>query len=134
MPRYKIITLVDITRSNPDRSETDRIKLGQQANFNSLIQAIGLRANIEWDSDPRRHSGSLPLPLIGKAVHWSWEFDVETYDVFLKGNDPVGLLKEDLHGVPIVNGLNTTVDIHPPAMQTRGDNANIWIYEYPKID
>lgn len=132
MPRYKIITLVDITRSNPDRTETDRIKLGQQANFNSLIQAIGLRANVEWSTDPKRHSGSLPLPLIGKAVHWTWEFDVERDDVFLKDDNPVGLLLEDLHGVPIVNGLNTTVDIFPSALQTRGDNANIWIHEYSK--
>lgn len=130
MPRYKIITLVDITRSNPDRTETDKLKLGQQANFNSLIQAIGLRANVEWSTDPKRHSGSLPPPLHGKAVHWTWEFDVERDDVFRQDNDPVALLLEDLHGVPIVNGLNTTVDIVPSALQTRGSNANIWIQEY----
>ena len=134
MPRYKIVTLVDITRSNPDRTETDKIKLGQQANFNSLIQAIGLRANVEWSTDPKRHLGSLPQPLIGKTIHWTWEFDVERDDVFLQNNNPVGLLLEDLHGVPIVNGLNTTVDIFPSALQTRGDHANIWIYEHTKLE
>jgi hypothetical protein len=127
MPRYKIVTLVDITRSDPDRKEPNKFKVGQQANFNSLIQAIGLRANIEWSVDPRKHNGSLPLPLVGKAVHWTWEFDVERDDVFLKDNDPVGLLLDDLHGVPIVGLLENSVDIHPLVFQTRGDNTNIWI-------
>lgn len=128
MARYKVITLVDITRANPDRKESDQLKLSQQANFNSLIQAIELRANVFWETDPKRHSGSLPLPLVGKAVHWTWEFDVERDDVFKKDNDPVALLKEDLHGVPVINQLNNSVDIHPSAFQTEGKNSNIWIY------
>jgi hypothetical protein len=127
MARYKIITLVDITRANPDRKETDKLKLGQQANFNSLLQAIGLRANVYWESDPRQHSGSLPLPMIGKARHWTWEFDVELDDVFKREDDPVGLLKEDLNGVPVINGLNESVDINPSAFKTLGDNANTYI-------
>lgn len=128
MSRYKIITLVDITRANPDRKETDNKKLAQQANFNSLLQAIGLRANIFWETDPKQHSGSLPLPLVGKAVHWTWEFDVERDDVFRRDDDPVILLKEDLNGVPIINQLNNTADINPAAFQTDGKNSNIWIY------
>jgi hypothetical protein len=127
MSRYKIVTLVDITRSDPDRKEPNKFKVGQQANFNSLIQAIGLRANIEWSVDPRKHNGSLPLPLVGKAVHWTWEFDVERDDVFLKDNDPVGLLLDDLHGVPVVGLLENSVDIYPLVFQTKGDNVNIWI-------
>ena len=128
MARYKVITLVDITRANPDRKETDKLKLGQQANFNSLLQAIGLRANITWETDPKQHSGSLPLPLVGKAIHWTWEFDVERDDVFKKDDDPVALLKEDLHGVPVIGELNNSADIHPSAFQTEGKNSNIWIY------
>jgi hypothetical protein len=44
MARYKITTLVDITRTNPSRAETDVLKIAQQANFNSLIQAEDLCA------------------------------------------------------------------------------------------
>ena len=128
MTRYKVITLVDITRANPDRKEVDKLKLGQQANFNSLLQAIGLRSNVAWETDPRQHSGSLPLPLVGKAVHWTWEFDVEREDVFKRDNDAVALLKEDLHGIPIINQLNNSTDIYPSAFQTEGKNANTWIY------
>lgn len=127
MARYEIITLVDITRSNATRSETDKIKIGQQANFNSLVQAIGLRANISWQTDPKLTNGSLPAPFKGKAKYWTWQFDTERTDEFLKDNDPVGFLIEDLHGVPIIDNLLNSVDIYPAAFQTKGNNKNIHV-------
>ena len=127
MARYQIITLVDITRTNPTRDEQDKTKVNQQANFNSLIQAIGIRSNVEWIRDPKKHTGSLPHPIDGKATHWIWEFDVERDDVFLKDNDPVGLLVDDLHGVPVIDGLENSVDLTPAAFQTKGKNINSWL-------
>lgn len=127
MPRYRIITLVDITYSNPDRDEKSQLKLGQQANFNSLIQAIGLRANVSWGSEPKQKSGSLPLPLLGKANHWIWEFEVEREDVFLADGDSVKLLVDDLHEVPVIDRLNNSVDLHPSMFQSKGDSINIWV-------
>lgn len=129
MARYKIITLVDITRTGIHRAEDDALKRNQQSNFNSLIQCIGLRSNIEWNSDPKKINGSLPLPFEGKAVHWIWEFDVEREDVFLKDNNSVGLLIDDLHGVPIIANLDNSVDIYPAAFQTKGDNINTVVKE-----
>ena len=129
MPRYQIVTLVDITRTNPTRSETDQHALAQQANFNSLLQSIGLRSNVTWITDPKEHTGRLPAPSTGKANHWIWIFDIEREDTFLKDGNPVGLLLEDLHGVPIIDGLNNTAIIDPAAFQTQGDNANTWISE-----
>ena len=129
MPRYRVVTLVDITRSNPSRAETDPIKLGQQANFNSLVQAIGLRANIEWRVDPVMNVGVLPYPIDGKATHWIWEFDVEREFLFQKGSDPVGLLLDDLNGVPILNRLKNSADIDPAIFQTKNSSQNIWIAE-----
>lgn len=127
MARYTVITLVDITRSKPTRTETDQLKLGQQANFNSLLQAIGLRANITWEQDPKMYTGRLPEPLEGKANHWVWEFDSEREDTFLIDNDPVGLLKEDIDLVPIISGLNSNVDLDPAVFRTTGKTTNIWI-------
>jgi hypothetical protein len=129
MARYKIITLVDITRSQPSRNETDTIKIGQQANFNSLLQAIGLRSNVSWVTDPKIYTGALPDDLEGKATHWIWEFDAEREDVFLKGSDPIGLLKDDIEGVPVVDQLNNSVDLNPCVFKTTGKNCNIWIYK-----
>jgi hypothetical protein len=93
MARYQIITLVDITRSNPDRSELDKTKLGQQANFNSLLQAIGLRANVTWEQDPEMKDGRLPHPRTGKANHWIFEFDTERELLFYKDDNYYNIYK-----------------------------------------
>ena len=134
MKKYKIITLVDITRSGATRSEVDKIKIGQQSNFNSLIQAIGMRSNIDWTADPKPVDGRLPHNLGGKARHWVWIFHCERDEVFLKDDDPVGSLKDDLHGVPVIDRLNNTVDIDPACFLTRGDKTNTWVYEYTEIE
>lgn len=134
MQRYKIVSLVDITRSRPSRTESDRVKVSQQANFNSLLQSIGLRSNIEWDSDPVEHSGRLPENIEGKAVHWIWEFTSERDQVFQKDLDPVGLLLDDLHGTPIVANLNNSVELTPPMFQTKGNGRNTWVYLISNLD
>jgi len=134
MPRYRITTLVDITRTNPTRTETDEKKIAQQANFNSLIQAIGMRSNVEWTADPRMTEGRLPHDIGGRARYWTWVFHCERDEIFLKDGDPVGLLKDDLHGVPVVSGLNNDVDIDPACFLTNGEKSNTWIYEYTEIE
>ena len=126
MARYEIITLIDITRSNATRSETDKVKIGQQANFNSLIQAIGLRANVSWHTDPKMTNGTLPSPFKGKAAYWIWQFETERTDEFLKDDDPVGFLLDDLHGVPVVPLLNNTADIDPACFLTK-NKLNTWV-------
>jgi len=75
MARYQVITLVDITRTHASRYETDKTKLGQQANFNALQQAIGLRSNFSFLSDPLQQAGQLPRDLEGKATYWTWNFE-----------------------------------------------------------
>jgi hypothetical protein len=124
MPRYSIITLVDITRTNAVKTEVDQLKILQQSNFNSLRQTIELRSNITWIKDPIESSGRLPEGLDGKAVFWQWEFEVEREDLFLKEGDPVGHLLNDLHNVPIITGLRDTAEIKPAAFQTKGESIN----------
>ena len=108
------------------RYETDQYLLAQQANFNSLVQAIGLRSNVEWQRDPIKHTGRLPAPASGKATHWIWDFDAEREDIFLNQGDAVALLVDDLDGVPIVDRLNNTVELMPAVFRSRGNNTNIW--------
>lgn len=127
MTRYKLITLIDITRTNPTRVEQDPTVLGQQANFNTFLQGIGMRANIEWEQDPIMDSGVLPLPFDGGANYWTWEFIVERDQVFELDNDPVALLVQDLHNIPIVSNLLNDVDLYPAAIQTQGDSVNTYI-------
>ena len=127
MQRLRIITLVDITRSNCSRTETDKIKIGQQSNFNTIMQTIGIRSNIEWEKDPTLTTGRLPDPIEGKANHWIWEFSIERDYVFQDHDNPVGLLEKDLHNIPIISNLTNTVDLTPSAFQTLGNNKNTWI-------
>ena len=127
MARYRIITLIDITRSKPAREEKIQLKIGQQSNFNSFLQAIGLRSNVEWSSDPKKYQGRLPEPADGKATHWIWEFECERDEVFSKDGDPVALLLDDLYGVPIVSDLENSADLSPSAIQTKGQNINTWV-------
>jgi hypothetical protein len=129
MARYQIITLVDITRSNPDRDSRDHLLLSRQANFNSLIQAIGLRSNVSWSMDPLRADGRLPSPFQGKATHWTWEFETEQEEVFYKDGDPLGLLKDDLDGVPVIIGLTESVDIDPQVFKLKHNKINTVLLE-----
>jgi hypothetical protein len=129
MARFQIITLVDITQTNPHRSEIDPHLLAQQANFNSLVQAIGLRANVSWINSPKEKNGALPRNIDGKAVYWTWTFDVERDDVFLKDGNSVALLIDDLNGVPIIPNLNNSVELDPACFISKGETANIWVFE-----
>lgn len=127
MPRYRIITLVDITQNSLPNSDQTAMTRSQQSNFNSLIQAINLRSNVDWNTDPKKIEGRLPDPFSGKGNAWSWEFDCEREQVFEKGTDPVGLLKDDLDGVPIIVGLEDTVEFPHSAFITLGPNSNTYL-------
>lgn len=129
MAIYEVITLIDITRSNPSRTETDRILLGQQANFNTLMQTIGLRANFDWRQDPVRYMGRLPEPMTGRGAYWIWQFETERDFLFEKDGDSTFLLRQDLENIPVVAQLNNTVDIDPAAFKTQGPKINIWVNE-----
>lgn len=134
MPTYELITLVDITRSQPKRTDTDKLRLAQQANFNTLCQAIGLRSNFEYYQNPIEETGSLPHDIGGKATYWKWTFITERDDTFLEGNDHTSLLRKDLHCVPVINDLNNSVDIDPAVFSTEGKNVNTWVYKLSELE
>jgi hypothetical protein len=82
-----------------------------------------------WAVDPVESLGGLPYPLDGRANYWTWTFEVERDQVFTKDGDSVGLLLDDLHGVPVIGQLNNSIDIDPAVFQTHGPNTNIWVSE-----
>ena len=124
MNKYIIQTQVDITRTRPQRDDPDEIKQSQQANFNSLRQAIELRANISDDTNPVRKEGKFPDGLKGSGVWWEYTFTVEREMVYDREGDPVALLREDLNGVPIISGLNNSVEFDLNVFNTRGEKIN----------
>ena len=46
MERFELSTLVDITKTNARRGE-DKLAYGQQQNYMSMMQTLGLRTNVE---------------------------------------------------------------------------------------
>ena len=46
MERFNLYTLVDITKTNARRGE-DKLAYGQQQNYMSMMQTLGLRTNVE---------------------------------------------------------------------------------------
>jgi len=116
MHYYCVKTSVDITRHDLDRNNTDDLADAQQQNFNTLLQSIGLRANVFWDNDPA---------FDGK--YWQWTFSVESESVFEEGNDSAGLLKQDLHNVPVIGNLTNPIAVYPAAFRTLGKDTNTWI-------
>jgi hypothetical protein len=124
MEKYRITTLVDITKTGVTRMEHGSLKYSQNSNFNSLIQAINLRGIIANDSAPKLEDGRLPDPWKGKAKHWIYEFEVERNEVYATLEHPFGFLIDDLDGIPIIDGLNNTVNFDIPAFRTKGEVFN----------
>ena len=124
MEKYRITTLVDITRTGITRMEAGSFKYSQHSNFNSLVQAINLRGMISNDIGPKIEEGRLPEPWTGKAKHWIYEFEVERNEVYATLDHPYGLLIDDLDGVPIIDKLNNTVDFDIPVFRTKGKDFN----------
>lgn len=128
MITYQITTLVDITNSNARRDDIDHVIVSQQSNFDTLVQTIGLRANIEWNDPPDVCSGKCEeLVITGSQRYWQWKFFVDKESIFEDDSSPVGLLITDLHGVPIIDKLTETKKLHVPTFITIGKYINTQI-------
>ena len=121
MIRYKVETTVDITEANPDRKDASSLRHAQQSNFNALVQGIELRALCTWDEQPTM------VEYKDIDTKWYWTFYVEREDVFLKDDDPVGLLKDDLDSIPIISNLNNNVTFDKRCFITRVEHTNVWL-------
>jgi len=99
-------TITDLSSWNRSRN--------QQRNWETLTQLISMRAQIFDLLEPLDHKGT-----------WTFEFEVETPDVFGPNNDPVLILRTDADGVPMINKLSNTREL-PPVLKTQGLDQNIW--------
>ena len=85
----------------------------QQRNWETLTQLISLRTQIDNVVEP-----------VQNQEQWYFEFTTET-EVFNDGTDPVGVLKADSDGVPMLISLDNRADIDP-VLITSGTRQNIW--------
>ena len=90
----------------------------QQRNLETLIQLVALRTQIMSTTVPNENNKM-----------WEFEFESES-NVWNDGTDPVGVLKADSDGVPMILNLNNHPDI-TPVLVTTGPTQNIWFELIP---
>jgi hypothetical protein len=86
----------------------------QQRNWETLTQLLGMRTQIFQLENPKKNLDV-----------WSFEFAVETPDVFGPQDDPVQLLLIDAAGVPMLLGLENKTNL-TPVLLVDGEDQNIW--------
>lgn len=112
MEEYKLYTLVDITHTSQYRPSAG-ILHWQEQNFNTILQTLGIRANISYRQSPTilDVKGSLVGFDTDEILRlWRFDFNTEQDYMYATANDPVGLLKEDFTLIPYIAGLNESME------------------------
>ena len=112
MEEFKLYTLVDITHTQQYRPSAG-ILHWQEQNFNTVLQTLGIRANIIYNHGP--DVIEVKGNLVGFDTEeilrvWRFDFYTERENVYEKNGDPVGLLKEDFVLIPYISGLNEAME------------------------
>lgn len=117
---FSINTLIDITDSGCTDIK-DRVKYHQAQNLNVFSQVISLRAqptilsvSVNDVELTAKWFGSFYTEV--KCPVWCLIFCVEHRDIWTLGDDPVGLLLQDLHGVVITDGLTERATLLSPVI------------------
>ena len=109
--------MVGDTISTPDEWNFSR---NQQRNWETVLQCVGLKTQAIDITDP-------VCIVKGSNKYWKLSFSIEQDGIFDDGDDPLGLLKQDMHGVPMITGLTEKYKegFFFPYLATKGPNSNI---------
>lgn len=127
MIQIKVRTRFDITATGVTGHYKNSQKLSasewnkarnQQRNLETLTQLVALRTQIMSTTIPNENNKM-----------WEFEFESES-NVWNDGTDPVGVLKADSDGVPMILNLNNHPDI-ASVLVTTGPTQNIWFELIP---
>lgn len=127
--RFEVATLFDCTetgmqnhRKNHELSNEEwQFKRNQQRNFDTLIQCISMRCQ------PMNIYGPVTFTN-DEQTYWTFSFESDKQDIFLLDDDPVGILKQDCHNVPMIIGLTESEKelFFTPYLITLGDKPNTY--------
>ncbi len=114
----EITTLVDITNTNVIRSnQGTQLELDQNRNFITLLQCAELRSVIIYKDAPQIVEQDVNrlgfgTKYTGKHKVWKFRFNPDREAVYFdpKGGE-IGLLLDDLDGVPVIKNLTETINI-----------------------
>lgn len=126
---YKLYTLVDITHTGQYRTEEGKDDARwKEQNFSTVLQTLGIRANVLYTSSPTvtEVKGSL-IGFDTDDLIRVWRFDFSTERDFLyeDDGDPVKFLREDFNLVPYIKGLDELMEQQYAVFVTEGKGKNI---------
>ena len=128
---FEIATLIDITQTNQTKFRSDdRQAINQQANWNTFLQVVGLRANPYFDASPKCvedvdiTNGEFGSEYTGKQRLWYFTFTIEQI-----GALSVEALKDDFDLVPVIAGLTESITINNNAFRTKDDATRNIIFK-----
>jgi hypothetical protein len=118
--RIKLYTIVDITETKARRND-DKKSYSQQCNFNTVLQTVGLRVNINPISCKEYvdliDDLGFGKSFVGKQRYWEFTFDVE-----YEGGTNETLLATDFDLIPVITDLNETANINNHVFRTSCPN------------
>ena len=130
---YKLYTLVDITHTGQYRNEPGKeIARWQEQNFNTVLQTVGIRANINFRDNPAyvEVSGTaIGLGITDIVKAWRFDFYTEHDNVFDVDDNPVGVLEDLFDAVPFITGLTECMEQRWAVFVTTGPNRNIVFHQ-----
>jgi hypothetical protein len=130
---YKLYTLVDITHTKQYRNESGKEQARfQEQNFQTVLQILGIRANIHFVDAPA--ITEVKGKLIGFDTNeilrvWRFDFYTERDHLFESDNNPIGYLLQDFHLVPYISGLNELMQQDHAVFNTSDPGKNISFFQ-----
>ena len=135
--RHRGYTLIDITKTDVTKftPELERMR-NKQRNWETVVQILGLRTQIMSINQLKTETKDLSQHQFGsdyqdKQRVWTFEFEVEFQNLYLKDFDPYGVLKYDFSHAPIILGLDETAQPPMPLFYTDGASKNIYFISIP---
>jgi len=127
---YSGHTLIDVSDTGVTGGD-DSLRRNQRRNWESLVQILGLRAQLMLLSAPEVMELDLTNlefgeDFSGKQLVWNFKFGIEQADVYSTNTSEFGNLEHDCICVPVILGLNETAKITVPTFCTFGNQKNIY--------
>lgn len=113
---FELFTLIDISETKVYRGP-DRVQVSKQANYNTIIQTIGLRANPlpsaveQLNEDVKKHKFGSNF----KDKHNIWKL---TFEIEMSEAHSLSMLENDFNLVPILTELDETIEINTSVLKT----------------
>ena len=133
MQSFEVLTFFDCTatgvqnhRRSKNLSDEDwHYKRNQQRNFETIIQCLSLRCQ------PMNINGPYVFSNNDGQLYWKLKFETDKQDIFLKDNNPVGILELDCNHVPMIVGLDESERelFFTPYMITKGSSQNTFFQQ-----